>query len=141
MKKSLLPAVVVALLFGRPALAADKPSYTRDVKPFLEKYCTECHNDFKTKADYNLENHQGLLFGGRKGPAVVPGDVDKSVLMKTLVGRGAKQMPPRKYVQPKAAEIAKIKEWIAAGAKDDSDDKPEKKSKDEAKPETPARRE
>ncbi len=38
-----------------------------------------------------------------------------------MEGTGKKKMPPRKErAQPTAAEVAKIKTWIADGAKDDS---------------------
>jgi hypothetical protein len=132
MKTLSLPVVVLALLAVRPAVAADAPSYTRDVKPFLVKYCTECHNDTKTKAGYNLESYDTLLKAARKGAAVVPGSPDKSMLVRTLSG-SAKQMPPRKSVQPKAAEIAMIKEWIKAGARDDTSADADRSSKPEAK--------
>jgi hypothetical protein len=85
----------------------------------LAKYCTECHNDTKTKAGYNLDGYATLLKGGRKGAAVVPGSPDRSMVVKTLTG-GAKRMPPAKSPQPKADELTLLKEWIKAGAKDDS---------------------
>jgi hypothetical protein len=120
-KKTLLPALALLLFTYRPASAADAaPSFTRDVKPFLEKYCVECHNDVKTKSGYNLETYAGLFKGGKKGRAVVAGDPDKSLLFRTLTGK-AKIMPPKKYSdQPKKAEIAMIRAWIKAGAKDDT---------------------
>jgi hypothetical protein len=131
----MLPALILALLAARPALAADEPSYTKDVKPFLENYCTSCHNASRPKSGYNLDEYAALLKGGRKGPAVVAGKPDKSMLLKTLEG-GAKKMPPRKYSeQPTAKEIARVKAWIAAGARDDTEktsektaDKPAEKS-------------
>jgi hypothetical protein len=133
--KRVLPTLVLALLASRPALAEEAPSYTKDVKPFLETYCTGCHNASRPRSGYNLDDYPALLKGGRRGPAVVAGKPDKSMLMRTLEG-GAKKMPPRKYSErPTAKEIAKVKAWITAGAKDDSektsektDDKPAEKS-------------
>ena len=121
LKKTLLPALVLVLLAGRSAHAADAaPRFTKDVKPFLEKYCVECHNDTKTKSGYNFETYAGLFKGGKKGKAVVAGDPDKSLLLRTMIGK-AKVMPPKKYSdQPKKDEIAMIRAWIKAGAKDDT---------------------
>jgi hypothetical protein len=127
MKPLLLSAVALALFAARPALAADAPSYTKDVQPFLTKYCVECHNDTKTKAGVNLDGFAALMKGSRRGPVVVAGKPEKSRLLLTMTG-GAKQMPPRKSTQPKKAEIDMIKAWIAGGAKDDSD-KEDKKDK------------
>jgi cytochrome c len=96
-------------------------SYTQDVKPFFKTYCVECHGGAKAKAGYNLENFDGLVKGGRKGPAVVPGDPDKSMALRALAGQG-KQMPPKSYKnQPKDEDVSQLKAWIAAGAKDDSE--------------------
>jgi hypothetical protein len=141
--KRVLPTLVLALIASRPAFAEEAPSYTKDVKPFLETYCTACHNASRPRSGYNLDDYPALLRGGRKGPAVVAGKPDKSMLMRTLEG-GAKKMPPHKYSErPTAKEIAKVKAWITAGAKDDSEktaDKPAEKSgrredaTDEAKP-------
>jgi hypothetical protein len=119
--KYAFPVVAVALMATSAAQAADAPSYTKDVKPFLENYCLSCHSGLKAKSGYNLDGYASLFKGGRKGPAVVAGKSDKSMLVRTLEG-SAKKMPPRKYSeQPTAAEIAKVKAWINAGAKDDTD--------------------
>jgi hypothetical protein len=109
------------LLSAGMARAADAPSYTKDVKPFLAKYCTDCHNARKAKAGVNLEDFQALMKGGRKGVMVVPNKPDQSRLVRTMEG-GKPVMPPRKYAQqPTRAEIALVRAWIAAGAKDDGD--------------------
>ena len=51
---------------------------------------------------------------------VIPGNPDASKVMRTLEGRG-KQMPPRKHaLQPTKEEVRRVRDWIAAGAPDDS---------------------
>jgi hypothetical protein len=133
--KSMFPvATALALLTARPSLAADAPSYTKDVKPFLAKYCVECHNDTKAKAGVILDSYAALTKPTRRGPAVTPNKPEKSRLVATLTGSG-KQMPPRKSTQPKASEIDMIKAWITAGAKDDSETAPaDKDARKESSP-------
>jgi mono/diheme cytochrome c family protein len=94
-------------------------SYVGDVKPFLTKYCLECHNQGKAKAGYNVETFADLMRGGKKGPMVVPEKPSESRLILTLQGKG-KPMPPKKSPQPTAEEIAGVSEWIKAGARNDS---------------------
>jgi hypothetical protein len=115
--KYLMPlAVVVALCAGRSS-AADAPSYTRDVKPFVEKYCLECHGGKETKKGIDVSSVATMLKGRN---IVVPGSPERSRFVLTMTG-GGKQMPPRKYGKtPTKDEIAMIKTWIAAGAKDDT---------------------
>jgi hypothetical protein len=114
-------AAVLALLGAAGlASAADKaPSYTKDVKPFFTKYCMECHNNDRAKSGYSVETFDRLTKKGRKGALVVPEKPDDSLALRTLDGKG-KPMPPRKAAQPKADEIAKVRDWIKAGAEDDT---------------------
>lgn len=96
------------------------PSFAKDIQPFLNKYCVECHKGREAKAGVNLESFQGLMKGDKKGRAmVIPGNPDTSRLIHTMDGR-AKQMPPKKSPQPTAQEVARVRAWIKAGAKDDS---------------------
>src|SRR5262245_19737126 len=116
---SLVALVLLAL--ASPQQAADPPvSYAKDIKPFLSKYCMECHQGANAKAKVKVDTYADLIARGKKGALVVASKADQSVLVKVLEGTGGKPMPPKKSVQPTAAEIAKVKAWITAGAKDDS---------------------
>jgi mono/diheme cytochrome c family protein len=114
-------AAVLAASFALmgSASAAD-PSYTKDVKPFLVKYCADCHTAMGAKAGFNFDTYAGLTKSGKKGAAVVPEKPEKSMLMLTMTG-GAKVMPPKKSMnKPTKAEIDMVRDWIKNGAKDDS---------------------
>ncbi len=100
----------------------EAPSYTREIKPFLEKYCMECHEKGKLeKAGVSVAEHKDLIEarGKKRRKIVMPGNPDSSRMLMTLEGK-AKQMPPRKNPQPKAEEVKRLREWIAAGAPDDT---------------------
>ena len=116
--RSLFALVASFALIGS-ATAAD-PSYTKDVKPFLTKYCADCHTAKEAKAGFNFDTFAGLTKSGKKGAAVVPEKPEKSLLLLTMTG-GAKAMPPKKAAnKPTKAEIDMIRDWIKSGAKDDS---------------------
>jgi hypothetical protein len=100
--------------------AQQPPSYARDIKPFLAKYCLECHSADTTKGELNLETYKDLLKGGKKGVDVVPGKPDESRLVTLVEKKEKPEMPPKKAKQPTPAEAAVLRAWIAAGAKDDS---------------------
>jgi cytochrome c len=102
------------------------PSYSKDIKPFLEKYCVECHQAAQEKGSINVESHRNLIAarGKKNKRAVVPGTPERSPLLLTMEGKARKKMPPRKYEsQPTAAEIKLVRDWIAAGAVDDTEKK------------------
>jgi Planctomycete cytochrome C. len=54
------------------------------------------------------------LKGGSRGPAVVPGDPEKSVLIHAVRQEGDLKMPPGRRLSPR--EIATLRQWIERGA-------------------------
>src|SRR5438105_8554989 len=101
--------------------AQTAPSYARQVRPFLAKYCLECHNAKALKGGLNLDTLKGMLEGSDKGPVVSAGKPEASPLVTSLEGKTKPTMPPKTAkFHPKADEIALIRAWVEAGAKDDS---------------------
>jgi hypothetical protein len=86
-------------------------SYAKDVQPILAANCYNCHNAMKKKAGVDLKSS----FAG-VARIVKPENPDGSKLFKCLTGNGAKLMPPKRPLPEDS--IAKIKSWIAAGAKE-----------------------
>jgi hypothetical protein len=120
MRRTSLLALVIGLAWGAtPGMAADKaPSFSKTVMPLLTKYCVDCHGATKPKAGVNVSSFDDLMKG--KKSVVVAGKPEQSKLYTTMIGQG-KRMPPRKAAkQPTAQEIAIVKAWIAAGAKNDA---------------------
>ena len=108
-------------LFPGVALAQEGPSFSRDVQPFLQKYCMECHRSGKVKGGLNLESYESMMKGSKRGrKVVVPGQPDQSRLVWTLEHQMKPYMPPRKSPQPTEKEIAVLRAWIKAGAKNDT---------------------
>jgi mono/diheme cytochrome c family protein len=107
------------LLFALPAVAADKPDpaavehFEKAVRPLLIEHCGKCHID-KAKGGLKLDSRANLLKGGDTGPAVVPGDAAKSLLVKTLEYDDELKMPPAGKL--KADQIEAVRKWVADGA-------------------------
>jgi WD40 repeat protein len=112
---------LVLLLALRPAAAQQAPSYAKAVKPLLAKYCAECHHPGKTRGDLDLSDIKAMMRGGQNGAAFVPGKPDDSLLVTLAEGKDNPKMPPEDArAQPAAAEVALLRAWVAAGARDDS---------------------
>lgn len=117
--------VAAVLVLPGFALAEEKgdrpPSYVKDVKPIFEANCVRCHKGSKPKGGFDMTSVEAMLRGGKKGKTMLsPGKPEKSPLVLTMEGKG-KVMPPRKEKQkPTADEVALVRRWISAGAKDDS---------------------
>ena len=75
---------------------------------------------------YSVESLDTLLKKGRGGATLVVAEKpDDSRLIQSATGKTRRAMPPKNKPQPKADEIAKLRDWIKAGSKDDTpaDDK------------------
>jgi Protein of unknown function (DUF1553)/Protein of unknown function (DUF1549)/Planctomycete cytochrome C/Concanavalin A-like lectin/glucanases superfamily len=91
--------------------------YEKKVQPILEQNCYKCHSHEaeKIKGDFVLDSRGGLLKGGETGPAVVPGDAERSLLIKAVQHVDEDlQMPPKKKLAD--ADIATLTEWVKLGA-------------------------
>jgi WD40 repeat protein len=118
-----VPVSTLVILLAAATSRAQQPSYARDVRPFLAKYCLECHNAKSAKASLNLETFKGLTAGGDSGPVLVAGNPDKSPLVLLVEGKDKPRMPPKAARRhPRAAEFAILRAWVKSGAKDDSTD-------------------
>ena len=92
--------------------------FEKRIRPLLTERCYECHSaDKKQKGGLRLDTRDGWSKGGDTGPALVPGEPEKSLLIKAVrYGDPALQMPPKKRLDPK--QIADLEQWIKMGAPD-----------------------
>ena len=101
-------------LFAADQQSAGEQFFDKRVAPILIKRCLGCHNEELKNASISFLDRDSLLKGGRRGPAIVPGKPEQSVLVKTLSQDGDLQMPPGPKLPRK--EISILTEWIRRGA-------------------------
>src|SRR5262249_11103001 len=99
---------------------AQSVSYVRDIRPLLETKCSECHAGGQLKGGFDVSTVASIIKGGKKtGTAIVPGKPEQSPILQYLDGRKSPQMPKGgKALDP--SQIALIRQWIEAGAVDDT---------------------
>jgi len=112
------------LLAAGSAWAAD-PSVERQrldffetkIRPVLVEHCYECHSADSKKLSGALlvDSRLGLLEGGESGPAVVPGDLEESLLISALKHDDF-EMPPQGKLSSEV--VADFEKWIQDGAID-----------------------
>src|SRR3954470_24465710 len=109
---------LVALLAACPWASAEAPpDFDRDVRPILEQHCFKCHGPDKAKAGLRLDQKPSALKGGESGtPAVVPGNLLKSHLLKVVTTDDPEQAMPPKGERLKPAEVATLAKWVETGA-------------------------
>jgi hypothetical protein len=83
-------------------------------KAVLEAKCVACHGEARM-SDLDLRERGTILKGGKRGPAIVPGNAEASLLYKAVKRAGELQMPAGKTpLTP--SEISVLRDWINAGA-------------------------
>ncbi len=97
--------------------------FEKKVRPIFVENCYKCHSREaeKIKGSLLLDTRENLLKGGDTGPAIVPGEPDKSLLIKAVRYTDEElQMPPRKGGGKKLAaeQIADLEAWVKMGAPD-----------------------
>ncbi len=80
----------------------------------LETKCLSCHGPAKMSG-LDLRDRASALRGGSRGPAIVPGNPEASLLYQAVKREGAVKMPPGNTPLT-SAEAAMIAAWIRAGA-------------------------
>lgn len=85
------------------------------VRTVLKENCVHCHGGDTTEAKLDLATQESLLKGGERGPAVVIGRGDKSLLSRVIRHEQQPHMPKdAEKLTPQ--QIATIVEWIDLGA-------------------------
>ncbi len=96
-----------------PGASADTPATA-----VLEAECLHCHGE-AAMSGLDLRTRESALRGGSRGPAIVPGDAQASLLYRMLRGMREQdrelRMPLGKSALD-AAQIAQIESWIRSGA-------------------------
>ncbi|BDC52936.1 hypothetical protein F183_A52510 [Bryobacterales bacterium F-183] len=111
-------AAITACLFIGAGLAHAQaaPDFDKELKIVLEKNCLHCHDAAKPAGGLRMDDREGMLKGGSKGPSLVPGKPDDSLMMKLieLPAGTALAMPPGLQMHKGERDI--VRRWIAAGA-------------------------
>ncbi len=112
-------ASIAAAVAAEPT-RAQLEFFENKIRPVLARDCYKCHSASaeKVKGGLLLDSREGLLKGGASGPAIVPGDPGKSLLIRAIRHADPDlQMPPqdKKLSDP---QIADLVSWVKMGAPD-----------------------
>jgi hypothetical protein len=104
---------------GVPISTEDLAFFENRIRPLLVKHCYECHSaeSAELQGDLLLDSRPTTRRGGAKGPAVVPGNLERSLLIEAVRYHNENlQMPPNGKLSD--TEIADLERWVKIGAPD-----------------------
>ncbi len=105
-----------------PVCAGDSQSaneqlefFEKEVRPLLAEHCYSCHSARakKLQAGLFVDSRAALIRGGDSGEAIVPGDVDGSLIIEAIRYESY-EMPPKGKLPEK--DIRTLEHWVEIGA-------------------------
>ena len=78
----------IARLAASPNPSRPAPRLNQhDVIPIMLRHCTTCHNHRRHDGDLDLTTKASMLRGGKSGPALVPGEPEKSLMLQRILAK------------------------------------------------------
>lgn len=121
-----LMVILLCLLSPIAVAAADPPTpeqiafFEAKVRPIFVENCYECHsaNADEVEGELLLDSKWGWMTGGESGPAIIPGNLEESLVIDAVHYKENKvtAMPPRSKLAAKEIEI--LEKWVEMGAPD-----------------------
>ncbi|MCS6953556.1 MAG: PSD1 and planctomycete cytochrome C domain-containing protein [Bryobacterales bacterium] len=98
-----------------PAAASSPEEFFESrIRPLLSRHCYSCHTTLAS-GGLRLDSRSALLKGGARGPAIVPGNPEQSLLIRVVQYQDERiKMPPAKKLDEE--EIADLIRWVREGA-------------------------
>ncbi len=107
---------VVTQLPGAPADdASTEEFFETRIRPVLAVSCFGCHSN-APMADLRVDSLDAMVKGGSRGPAIIPGDPENSLLIQVVKHTAGSLKMPLGGDKLKDSEIADLEAWIKAGA-------------------------
>ena len=95
---------------------ASESFFELKIRPVLVNECLPCHGGKKTNSGLKVDSREALLKGGDRGPAVVAGHPEQSLLIQAIHQADDElKMPPDRRLPDEVRSA--FTQWIAAGAR------------------------
>ena len=103
----------------KPVTPEHAKFFESKIRPVLMTKCASCHSSKaeKLKGGLLVDSREGLRKGGDTGPAIVPGNLDESLLISAIRYKNEDlRMPPKAKLPDDV--IADFERWVSMGAPD-----------------------
>ena len=95
------------------SVEVDPDFFENKVRPIFANNCYECHTD-QASGGLRLDSKGGFDQGGGRGPLIVQGNAEKSLLIQAVRQTGTLKMP--KGGKLREDEVAVLEAWVQKGA-------------------------
>ena len=112
-------ALLTSALLALPAClpAAEPVNFERQIRPLLAEHCASCHGSEKQRGGVAFHRKAYAFRESDAGePIIVPGDPDKSLLIKMVTHPDEHERMPKDKPALPDATISLLRTWITQGA-------------------------
>ncbi|MGB1706546.1 MAG: c-type cytochrome domain-containing protein, partial [Rubripirellula sp.] len=90
-------AIAVVPTYGQELTSDELKFFEAKIRPVLIRECYGCHSNQSgnVRGGLRLDTRELMLIGGSSGPAIVPGDVEESLLFNAMMHEDF-VMPPKR---------------------------------------------
>lgn len=107
--------LLVSSIEAQEPTAEQAKFFETSIRPVLVEHCQKCHGSEKQWGNLRLDSGASLLKGGDTGAAIVPGQPEKSLLIRAIQQTDEDlKMPPKGKLTDK--QIADFTQWVKLGA-------------------------
>lgn len=100
---------------AEPAVSPEAARFfEKNIRPVLVESCYQCHGEKKQRGGLRVDSLAALQTGGDRGPALVPGKPEESLLLRALSHATELKMPPKSKLP--LQQIADLTQWVRMGA-------------------------
>lgn len=112
--------VLGASSFAAEPTRAQLDFFENKIRPIFANNCYKCHSQQaqRVKGGLLLDTREGLLQGGDTGPAIVPGNPEKSLLVQAVRYTNPDLQMPPKGEKLSESQVADLVAWVQMGAPD-----------------------
>lgn len=120
MRKPLTISFLLLWVFTTISVRAEKTNsafFEKQIRPILVRHCYDCHSEeaMERQGGLLLDRESGWLKGGDTQKAIVPGDLDASLLIKAVRYTDENlQMPPDNPLTKEQVQL--LERWVRTGA-------------------------
>jgi hypothetical protein len=107
------PASAASPTLKNVSVGVDTDFFENKVRPIFANNCYECHTD-QASGGMRLDSKAAFDQGGGRGPLIVPGNSDKSLLIQAVKQTGTLKMPRGGKLSEQ--EVAILEAWVQKGA-------------------------
>src|SRR6476469_4566329 len=109
--------LILALVIFLSSTRSRTVDFNSEVKPIFNKKCITCHGGVRRKSGFSLLFRADALANNKLGkPAIVPGDPEKSEMIRRLTLNDPEERMPYKHEPLSEKEIDILTRWIKQGA-------------------------